>query len=145
MVRSQQPPARNFTIAKLAKAAGVGVETIRYYQREGLLEEPPAGPGAYRLYDSSHLERLRFIRRAKLAGFALREIAELVRLDRTHERGRVRELASGKLDALARQIEELRETHAALRHLVHLCENEKAEADCPIIESLGGDTGRHQH
>ncbi len=140
MVRSQHALAGNITIAKLAKAAGVGVETIRYYQREGLLEEPPPGPGAYRLYDASHLERLRFVRRAKLAGFSLREIVELVRLDRTSERERVRELASGKLTALAKQIDELRETHAALSHLVHLCESEKPEADCPIIESLGGDT-----
>jgi MerR family mercuric resistance operon transcriptional regulator len=85
------------------------------------------------------LERLRFIRRAKVAGFTLREIAELVRLDRTHERSRVRELASGKLEALARQIEDLQQTHAALRHLVHLCESENPDEDCPIIESLGGE------
>ncbi len=138
MVRSQQLITADLTISRLARAVGVGVETIRFYQREGLLDEPPQGQGRIRHYGADHVERLQFIRRAKLAGFSVREIAELVTLDKSRERQRVRALAAAKLDALGRQIEDLRQAHEALRHLVHMCESEDAGASCPIIECLSG-------
>ena len=79
------------TIAKLARAADVGVETVRYYQRRGLMPVPrAAGKSAYRHYDGGHLQRLFFIRKAQAAGFTLEEIKELLVLDRTRDRARVR-------------------------------------------------------
>ena len=81
------------TIARLGAAAGVGVETVRYYQRRGLLAVP-AGGGGVRRYDEEDVRRLRFIRRAQAAGFTLEEISELLALDRTDDRARVRRLAS---------------------------------------------------
>ncbi len=84
-----------WTIAGLAREAGIGVETVRFYQRRGLLEEPerPGGPGSaggFRRYGEVHAERLRFIRAAKTAGFTLAEIAELLRLDAVADRARAR-------------------------------------------------------
>src|SRR4051812_15638394 len=103
------------TIAKLARAAGVGVETVRYYQRRGLMPVPrAAGRSAYRHYDDSQLQMLRFIRRAQAAGFTLEEIKELLSLDRTKDRARVRLLASQRLEALAHQAEELEAARRAL-------------------------------
>src|SRR5690349_13479119 len=87
------------TIARLAAAAGVGVETVRYYQRRGLLPVP-ASLGEVRRYDESDVRRLRFIRRAQAAGFTLEEIGELLALDRTGDRARVRHLAGARLAAL---------------------------------------------
>ncbi|MDO9487798.1 MAG: MerR family transcriptional regulator, partial [Sphingomonadaceae bacterium] len=83
---------RGLTIARLAAAAGVGVETVRYYQRRRLLDVPTSA-GAVRRYGASDVRRLRFVRRAQAAGFTLDEIGELLALDATHDRPRVREMA----------------------------------------------------
>jgi MerR family mercuric resistance operon transcriptional regulator len=124
------------TIAKLAAGAGVGVETVRYYQRRGLMPVPRAGGDrAYRFYDEGHLRRLRFIRRAQAAGFTLEEIGELLALDRTAERGRVRELAGRRLEALARQAEELEASRRGLKRLLAACKGGEA-GPCPIIEAF---------
>src|SRR6218665_3983589 len=84
------------TIGRLAQAADVNVETVRYYQRIGLLGEPEA-QGAYRQYGDEHLQQLQFIRRAKEAGFSLEEIRELLQLDDVADRARIRQLASSRL------------------------------------------------
>ncbi|WP_353218360.1 MerR family transcriptional regulator, partial [Sandarakinorhabdus sp.] len=89
MVRSQAPS--RLTIAHLAAAAGVGVETVRFYHRKGLLPIP-ASSGAVRHYDDADIQRLRFIRTAQRAGFSLKEIAELLALDASHDRARVQAL-----------------------------------------------------
>lgn len=124
------------TIAKLARAAGVGVETVRYYQRRGLMLVPrAAGESAYRHYDAGHLQRLRFIRRAQAAGFTLEEIGELLSLDRTSERPRVRELAAARLAALDAQMAEIEAARAGLRRLLRLCEGGR-RGPCPIIEAF---------
>jgi MerR family mercuric resistance operon transcriptional regulator len=124
------------TIAKLARGAGVGVETVRYYQRRGLMPVPRAvGESAYRHYDDDHLQRLRFIRRAQAAGFTLDEIAELLSLDRTSDRTRVRQLARARLDALARQAQELESSRRALKRLLGACQ-ESELGPCPIIEAF---------
>jgi MerR family mercuric resistance operon transcriptional regulator len=124
------------TIAKLARAADVGVETIRYYQRRGLMPvPPPAGKGAYRHYDLGHLQRLLFIRKAQAAGFTLEEIKELLALDRTRDRARVRILAGRRLEALARQAEELETSRKALQRLLGACQGSN-RGPCPIIEAF---------
>lgn len=123
------------TIAKLAKAAGVGVETVRYYQRRGLMPVPKAYGSSYRAYDHEHLERLLFIRRAQAAGFTLEEIGELFKLNQSGGRDRIRELARERLEALEIKIEELRAAQSALRPLLRTCEA-TSQGPCPIIEAL---------
>jgi MerR family mercuric resistance operon transcriptional regulator len=125
------------TIGGLAKAAGVGVETVRYYQRRGLLPEPPRPPGEIRRYGAEDLKRLRFIRRAQAAGFTLEEIGELLALDRTDDRDRVRALASERVAALDGKIAELRKSRAALDRLRSSCAS-GSSGPCPIIEAFDG-------
>jgi MerR family mercuric resistance operon transcriptional regulator len=124
-----------FTIARLAKAADVGVETVRYYQRRGLIAVPKARSAAFRTYDQTHLDRLRFIKRAQAAGFSLEEIAELLALDRSKDRKRVRELARQRLASLEEKIADLRAAQEALSKLVNHCEKRNA-GPCPIIEAF---------
>ena len=135
MVRNQ---AKNSdTIGGLARAAGVGVETVRYYQRRGLLAEPARPHGEVRRYGDDDLKRLRFIRRAQAAGFTLEQIGELLALDRTEDRARVRELAADRLAALDQRIAELERSRAALRRLRSTCASGKT-GPCPIIEAFDG-------
>ena len=135
MVRNQ---AKNSdTIGGLAKAAGVGVETVRYYQRRGLLPEPARPPGEVRRYGDDDVRRLRFIRRAQAAGFTLEEIGELLALDRTGDRARVRELAAERLAALDPRIAELARARAALERLRSACASGK-KGPCPIIAAFDG-------
>ena len=124
------------TIARLGAAAGVGVETVRYYQRRGLLAVP-ASAGAVRRYGAEDLRRLRFIRRAQAAGFTLEEIGELLALDRTGDRARVRELAGERLAALDARIAELEASRAALERLRTACASGK-KGPCPILEAFDG-------
>lgn len=122
------------TIARLADAAGVGVETIRYYQRRGLLAVPDGG-GGVRRYGAQDLRRLRFIRSAQAAGFTLAEIGELIALDATHDRNRARTLASQRLAALDARIAELQAARAALARLASACAM-GSKGPCPIIEAF---------
>jgi MerR family mercuric resistance operon transcriptional regulator len=134
----------DMTIAKLARAANVGVETVRYYQRRGLMPVPrPAGKTAYRHYDASHLQMLLFVRRAQAAGFTLEEIKELLSLDRTRDRGRIRVLAGQRLKALARQAEELETSRQALQRLLGVCQGSN-RGPCPIIEAFSPDPPKKQ-
>jgi MerR family transcriptional regulator, mercuric resistance operon regulatory protein len=125
------------TIAGLARSVGVGVETVRYYQRRGLLSVPDA-TGAVRRYDQDDLRRLRFIRRAQAAGFTLDEISELLILDRTEDRTRIHALAAERIAALDTKILELESARAALERLRATCASGKGTA-CPIIEAFDGD------
>jgi MerR family transcriptional regulator, mercuric resistance operon regulatory protein len=135
MVRNQ---AKNSdTIGGLAKAAGVGVETVRYYQRRGLLSEPPRPPGEIRRYSDEDVRRLRFIRRAQSAGFTLEEIGELLALDRTDDRARVRELATERLAALEARMAELERSRTALERLRTVCASGR-KGPCPILEAFDG-------
>jgi len=127
------------TIGRFARAGEVGVETVRYYQRRGLLPVPAHGATSYREYDGELLRRLRFIRRVQAAGFTLEEVRELLRLDRGRERQRVRSIAGRKLAELDERIRELRRLQRALREVVHDCEHGDAAAPCPIIESFERD------
>jgi MerR family mercuric resistance operon transcriptional regulator len=124
----------DMTIARLGAAAGVGVETVRYYQRRGLLAVPPSA-GAVRRYGPDDLRRLRFIRRAQAAGFTLEEIGELLALDRTNDRARVRTLAAERIAALDAKISELEQSRAALDRLRSHCASGQ-KGPCPILEAF---------
>ena len=126
---------QDLTIGALAREACVGVETIRFYQRRGLLDEPPRA-GGIRRYDGRHVERVRFIKRAQAAGFTLAEIGELIALDAGDDRARARELANARIAALDARIAQLSEARAALRRLAAEC-GEGREGPCPIIASFG--------
>jgi MerR family mercuric resistance operon transcriptional regulator len=127
------------TIGRLAKAAGVGVETVRYYQRRGLLETPArdgAGPDrGVRRYGPSDLRRLRFIRAAQAAGFTLEQIGELLALDSGTDRARARTLAEERIRALDARIAELETARTALRRLAADC-GASAAGPCPIIAAF---------
>jgi MerR family mercuric resistance operon transcriptional regulator len=125
-----------YTIARFAEAAGVGVETVRYYQRRGLLPVPQARHASYRRYDRSLLQRLRFIKNAQAAGFTLAEIRELMRLDRTGDRLRIQELAAAKLKDLELRMRGLRQAAKSLKVLVHHCQHAKPGTPCPIMEAF---------
>ena len=125
------------TIAALGRAAGVGVETVRYYQRRGLLPVPD-GAGAIRRYDQSDLRKLTFIRRAAAAGFSLAEIGELIRLDATNDRARAAAMAGDRLVALDQKIAELEAARASLAKLRKACTGGKA-GPCPILEAFDPD------
>jgi MerR family mercuric resistance operon transcriptional regulator len=124
----------DMTIARLGAAAGVGVETVRYYQRRGLLPTPPRA-GSVRRYGPGDLRRLSFIRRAQAAGFTLEEIGELLALDRTQDRARVREMAAERLAALDSKIAEIEQSRAALERLRSACASGR-KGPCPIIEAF---------
>jgi len=124
----------DMTIARLGRAAGVGVETVRYYQRRGLLGVP-ASAGAVRRYGPADLARLRFIRRAAAAGFSLAEIGELIRLDAIKDRARAAEMAGKRLAALDEKMAELKAARDALKRLRDTCTHGPAGA-CPILEAF---------
>lgn len=127
------------TISELAKGGGVGVETVRFYQRKGLLADPrPSRSGSTtgrRHYGSDDLTRLRFIRSAQKAGFTLDEIAELLALDSTSDRARAREMAVSRLAELDARIAELQVARLSLSRLASECAAGDA-GPCPIIEAF---------
>jgi MerR family mercuric resistance operon transcriptional regulator len=132
MVQSQA--SQSLTIGKLAAAAGVGVETVRFYQRRGLLQTPTRADGIRR-YGSDDLRRLRFIKQAQGAGFTLEEIKELLALDASEDRSRARELANARVKALDARITELQKARDALRRLAKECGSGSA-GPCPILTSF---------
>ena len=132
MVRRQE--VRSLTIGKLAAAGGVGVETIRFYQRRGLLNQPTRESGVRR-YGSEDVRRLRFIRQAQSAGFTLEEIRELLELDTGEDRARARELAQARVSALNHRIGELQRARDALQRLAREC-GQGSSGPCPILASF---------
>ena len=133
MVRNQAKNSE--TIGGLAKAAGVGVETVRYYQRRGLLPEPARPPGEGRRYGPEDVKRLRFIRSAQAAGFTLSEIAELLDLSAADDRARARELAQARVGALDAKIAELQQARNALAGLATACATKRG-GPCPILSAF---------
>ena len=129
------------TIAGLARQGGVGVETVRYYQRRGLLGTPERTGGAglgggIRRYGEEDIRRLRFIRSAQVAGFTLEQIRELIELDAGEDRARARALANERLTALDAKIAELEAARKSLRRLARDCAATSG-GPCPIISSFG--------
>lgn len=132
MVQSQAP--HSLTIGKLAVAGGVGVETIRFYQRTGLLKQPSRESGIRR-YDNDDLRRLNFIKQAQNAGFTLAEIKELLKLDAGDDRSRARELALVRIKILDAKITDLERARNALQRLARECSRGNA-GPCPILASF---------
>lgn len=128
-----------YSISRLAAAAGVGVETVRFYQRKSLLPQPPRRDSTLRSgmhrYDEADVRRLRFIRSAQKAGFTLSEIGELLRLDASDDRALVREMAGQRVAALDGKIAELAEARDALAALAKECAKGNT-GPCPIIASF---------
>lgn len=129
---------RTLTIGKLATAAGVGVETIRFYERQGLLPAPPRKRSGYRQYPTDAVARVLFIRRAKDLGFTLREISELLdlRVAPGANCTNIRKRAMSKLDDIDAKMAELVRMQRALQRLVKACRGRGPRGDCPILEAL---------
>lgn len=125
-------------IGELARAADVGVETIRYYERRGLLTRPPRRASGYRQYPPQAVHRVRFIRRAQALGFTLREIEELLALRVDDERScaDVRALARAKLEDIERRVAELQKMGRALERVARRCRGRGPTSECPILEVL---------
>lgn len=122
-------------ISELAKAGEVGIETVRFYQRKGLLPAPAGQARAGRHYGSDEVRRLRFIRSAQDAGFTLREIGELLALDRSNDRPRAREMAKARIADLDAKIATLTEARDKLSKLARECAGSR-NGPCPIIASF---------
>jgi MerR family transcriptional regulator, copper efflux regulator len=124
-------------IGEVAAGAGVNVQTLRYYERRGLLPEPQRRGAGYRAYDPDTIRLVRFIKRAQELGFTLREIAELIELRQSPRRGaEVRALACAKVEDIERRMSHLQAMRDALGGLVDACECEGTSPACPIIEAL---------
>ena len=126
------------TIGRLAQAAGVGVETIRYYQQRMLLPIPAAS-GGYRQYPAELVDRIRFVKRAQELGFSLDEITGLLRLHDGSDRKSIRNIANARLVQIEAKLADLRRMEKVLKHLIAACEHTKAGLPCPIIETLAHD------
>jgi len=126
------------SIGQVARTAGVGIETVRFYERQGLLEEPARKESGYRQYTEDVVARLRFIRRAKELGFSLKEIAELIalRLDASTTCADVRERAQTKLADIEARIHDLKRMKQALQKLTLSCRGQGPTSECPILEAL---------
>lgn len=130
---------QQLTIGALAEAAGVNVETIRYYQRRGLLTEPSKPPGGHRQYTPEAAKRVRFIKRAQQLGFTLAEVDGLLLLEDGQHCRETRQLAEHKLVIIEARIADLTRMRRLLRELVAECERGKRPKSCPIIATLSGD------
>lgn len=133
-------PAQHITIGAVARRAGVGIDTIRYYERMSLLPKPQRRLSGYRDYGPDAVERLRFIRRAKDLGFTLEEIRELLALSTDRERGvkTVKQRAEARLDEVEQRIRELQRMKRGLKQLIDACPGHGALEHCPILRALGG-------
>lgn len=130
------PHAEHLTIGALAKAAGVNVETIRFYQRRGLLLEPERPYGGIRRYGAVEVARVKFVKSAQRLGFSLDEIAQLLRLeDGTHCR-EAAELAAARLADVRARLADLRRMESALSQLVAACHTQHGQVSCPLIAAL---------
>ncbi|WP_254452777.1 MerR family transcriptional regulator [Roseicella sp. DB1501] len=132
------------TIGAAAREAGVGVETIRFYERSGLVPQPPKPEGAgVRLYPASTVEQVRFIKEAQELGFSLREAQDLLKLraNPSAECSDVRSLAAAKLDEINRKIQRLQNIGATLERLVAACPGNVGLQECPVMEALTSHSG----
>lgn len=128
--------SRTYTIARLAAAAGVHVETIRYYQRLTLVPEPPRPVGGIRRYGEADVDRLRFIKRAQTMGFTLEEIRCLITLQARQSCRATRDLAVTKLRMLDARIREFRHLRKELAGLIADCDANIEDTTCPVIQRL---------
>jgi MerR family mercuric resistance operon transcriptional regulator len=126
------------TIGQVARQAEVGIETVRFYERQGLLEEPARKESGYRQYGDGVVARLRFIRRAKELGFTLKEIKELLalRVDPTMTCAEVRSKAAAKIVDVEEKIQALQRIKKALVQLTATCRGRGPTSECPILDAL---------
>lgn len=129
---------QTFTIGQVAREAGIGVETVRFYEREGLLEQPARRRSGYRQFETQAVARLRFIKQAQRLGFTLREIRELLalKLDPDATRAQVRERAVAKIADIGERINELKRMKKALAPLIVACDGKGTLEGCPILDAL---------
>jgi Hg(II)-responsive transcriptional regulator len=129
-------------ISEAAEQAGVNVQTVRYYERRGLLPRAPRRASGYREFPDGTVRIVRFIKRAQELGFSLDEVEELLRLQRSpqRDRARIRKIAERRIAQIDQKLAELERMRKALSALVHSC-HEGTTLECPIIDAL--DTGRH--
>lgn len=130
---------KTMTISKIAKEAGVGVETVRFYERNGLVDQPPKpSSGGFRVYPVETAERIRFIRQAQELGFSLREIKELLalRTDPATDCADVRKRAKVKVDEINRKISQMKGIKTALEKLITACPGQGALQVCSIIDAF---------
>ncbi len=132
---------RFLTTGKLAKDSGVNVETIRYYERRGLLPRPPRKTSGYRLWPSDTVKRIRFIKHAQELGFSLREISELLslRTDKTTSCSEIKRIAEEKIADIDQRIRSLMKIRKALKRLSEICPGRGPVSECPILEALEED------
>jgi len=129
---------QRLTIGQVAKEAGGKVETVKFYERQGLVEQPPRPAVGYRTYPAQTPARIRFIRRAQQLGFSLKEIGELLSLRFTPETScaEVKTRAEEKIADIERKGEELRKMREALQRLAAVCKGEGPVSECPILEAM---------
>lgn len=129
---------KGLSAGKLAEAAAVNVETLRYYERRGLLPEPPRKESGYRVYPETAVERLRFIKGAQALGFTLEEIRDLLnlRVDEHGSRKMVRQRAQEKVENIERKITALQAMKDTLNDLIAQCYEDGPIAECPILEAM---------
>lgn len=130
--------AHTHTIGALSDHTGVNIETIRYYERIGLMPAPPRSEGRHRLYDENHVRRLAFIRRSRALGFSLSEVRGLLGLEHGHRLacGEVKSLTERHVADIRGKIEDLQKLERVLRELAAQCRSDRAP-DCPILAALG--------
>ena len=133
---SPQKPSLSMTIGALAEAAEVNLETIRFYQRKGLMPEPIRARGSIRRYGEPALARVRFIKSAQRLGFSLEEVAHLLKLEDGTHCTEARSLAEQKLMDVRAKLADLQRIELVLRQLVKRCGSARGAVKCPIIESL---------
>lgn len=131
-------PTHAFTIRKLADAAGVGVEAVRYYRRGGLLAAPNRVDGGFRQYSEDDVRRLRFIKRAQALGYSLEDVAELMSLSSTRDRLRVREITRERVAEIRERMADLQSMASALENLADCCAQAPEGSACSIIAALTG-------
>ena len=128
----------SLSIGQVAHQAGVGVETIRFYEREGLLEEPPRKSSGYRQYSDQVIKRIHFIKRAQRLGFSLKEINELLllRVDAQTTCEEVKQHTEAKIAEVERKLVELQRMRLALLQVASLCTGKGPASACPMLDAL---------
>lgn len=138
---------RPLTIGEVARSTGVGVETVRFYEKQALIPKPARKPSGYRQYDADAVRRIRFVLAAKEVGFTLKEIRELLALRVSGRRScaEVKERALAKLATVDARLAELQRVRAALAHLAASCTGAGPTSACPLLDALDNHGVNHAH
>ena len=135
--RSSAEPSSALTIGRLAEAAGVGVETVRYYQSRGLVRVP-ADNGGFRVYPAAAIDRIAFIKRAQVLGFTLNEVRSLLDLEDGRNRRAIQSVTEKRLRQIEEKLADLHRMRDVLSELLHRCRQAGPAQTCPIIDTLAG-------